>query len=361
MKFFFHVEPNPQDATDLHVAIVSKRFWGINKNLSEDYTVAEGKALNPILAKVRLKQIADCVFDAIGVDRTIDQVKAELIAEGLEENQEFSDFVVKGENPATPILAPSHSVTSGDLQIEFVGDDKTIQLDMLSILPIVKKTWPEAGLFSVNNDTFARKCESWDDTCYLFQDEARLITFLNQMKQTLTNEKKKLDIDIHVSEDGDVVFDRIGAQEKIKAKQLQSVAQANKELAKIVQTQTKTDRKFNVEVEIVATNEYNHVKRFKMRGTYTDSQGRGKIDIDLNNDLNQDDIKALLDYKNEEGSNFNDFELEGPAYSVKPDWFQTYSIGKFCIDQLHAGALQVMIDQFQELKDQIKKPIRITA
>ena len=151
----------------------------------------------------------------------------------------------------------------------------------------------------------------------------------------------------------ETVEEKLARYAKEQAEAQAQIAQFELERNKIL---TKTDRKFDVSVELHAENERSQIKTFQIRGTYTDSKGRGKVDIDIHKDVNQDDLNAVLAWANEQLENLDTFTIEGPAYSIDSSFLQCFSIGRFCVDQLHAGALDTYINEFKSLRAGLKRP-----
>jgi hypothetical protein len=119
---------------------------------------------------------------------------------------------------------------------------------------------------------------------------------------------------------------------------------------------TKDDRKINASVSIEAENEKGEKKTFTVRAVYTDSRGRGMVEMDLDKDLNKDDLKLLLDWMNEQTEELNDYTLKGPAYQVDRFFFRQFAISRFCADQLHACVVDTYLDHFDKIKKNIVMP-----
>lgn len=357
MKFLFHIELS-HDGKQYHVYITSQKYWNKNLALCDGYTVAEEKAITPILTKLGLAEVTECTYESIDPEKTAETMKAELLAEGLLEDDSFSAFLTDDKLPTTPPPTESEAppLADADHEIQFIGQPNGSQMDMIALLPVIKKLAPKSILLTLDSAAFEQKCPKLDTVSYLFENEENLTKFFTEIRETLKQEGKDLDkIDIYISDNGDVAFDRIGIQQKMETRHAQAIKHANKSFVQGQKAIASLDRKIEAVTEIVATNEHGQIQRFKVHGTYTDSRGRGKIDIDIERDINQDDIKALLDYKNEEFP--NEFTLVGVAYDVTPEFFLHFSIGRYCADQLHVSVLQGLINDLIKTRDGINKPV----
>lgn len=155
------------------------------------------------------------------------------------------------------------------------------------------------------------------------------------------------------TEKEETVEEKLARYQREELEMKAQIAKFELERSKILAS---SDRKFDVSVKLHAENERSQIKTFEVRGTYTDSKGRGKIDIDIHKDVNQDDLNAVLAWANEQLENLDTFTIKGPAYSIDSSFLQSFSIGRFCIDQLHACALDVYINEFQDRRNSIKRP-----
>lgn len=115
-------------------------------------------------------------------------------------------------------------------------------------------------------------------------------------------------------------------------------------------------------VSLKGTDDEGKIVHFKVRGKYKKRQQKNffsvvdLVDIDIDNDLNKEDIKKVLDWINECESNLLDYTIEGPGYKATQFHVHNFSVGRICLDNLHAAVLDNMIKTLQDSRNAIKPP-----
>lgn len=114
----------------------------------------------------------------------------------------------------------------------------------------------------------------------------------------------------------------------------------------------------SAKVSLVCTDEDGKIARFKVRGKYKKKRDYliDMISIDKDNDLNKEDLQKILDWTNECAVNLLDYTIEGPAYIATQDHVHNFSLGRICLDQMHAAVLDEMIKNLQYTRAAIKAP-----
>lgn len=118
-----------------------------------------------------------------------------------------------------------------------------------------------------------------------------------------------------------------------------------------------SDREIQAVIHLKGVSE-GQVQKFKIRGKYKKkSEGLvDTVDIDVENDLNQEDLQKVLTWVNEQQMELRDYYLEGPAYTADQDHIHNFSIGRICLDQLHASILDSMIEKLTKTRDRFRRP-----
>lgn len=253
---------------------------------------------------------------------------------------------------------------TANLAITYVGKTgNKVRLKQQRLAELFKKHYPTAFIHQIFEDDFLANYSKWDKEIFYIQNEQYLVEFIKQYleEHDQDNADAKLDAnkvaskaywDIYISPDGKVGRDKTTWNNRSHADMLK----AHKEL---VQAQTmfqkqvrKDDLKFHVTTEIVCKSSASlKAEKFKIEAVYSDSKSRGVVDLDLNNDLNENNIKAIIDWYNEQIAELADVEMEGVMYTLKTEHMMSVSIRNFCIHQLHAQAIKNYIDQYQAVYD----------
>lgn len=113
---------------------------------------------------------------------------------------------------------------------------------------------------------------------------------------------------------------------------------------------------------LVGETEEGKITRFTVRGKYKKRQQAGflsivdVVDINVEKDLNQEDLKKVLDWVNQCEVDLLDYTLEGPAYKATQYHVHNFSIGRVCLDNLHSAVLDKMIKTLQMTREAIQLP-----
>lgn len=115
-------------------------------------------------------------------------------------------------------------------------------------------------------------------------------------------------------------------------------------------------------VMLTCVDEEGMTKRFKVRGKYRKHKDENvlmlveMIDIDKDNDLNHEDIEAILEWTNNCNTQLLDFTIEGPAYKANQAHVHHFGLQRICLDNLHAVVLDRMISSLRETRQAIQLP-----
>lgn len=89
MKFVFGIEKE-YDEDDSGIVIVNKEFWKENGHVDDSFTEEERDFLEPIIEKCGLYEYMEASYE---MSKSLEETKAMLIAEGLEYEEELTEFL----------------------------------------------------------------------------------------------------------------------------------------------------------------------------------------------------------------------------------------------------------------------------
>ena len=238
-------------------------------------------------------------------------------------------------------------------QIHAMGSIET-PLDQLDVIQLVKKHIDGVKIEVIEDLEFRFGINS-SEPCW---------TFGSGCEDTFSLWVEKMKEEGFVFEGATLLIDAGGHIAGVWASREVAVVENQEVLASpnVVETvvEAVSQVKISASVVLVCTDEDGKVERLRIRGSYRKKQAAGYfsivdvVDIDPENDLDQEDLKKLQEWRNEREVNLLTYSIGGPAYVVEEDYIHSFGIVRVCLDNLHAAVLNKMIKTLQETRDSIK-------